>query len=527
MKLALLICVLAASTVAHAATFTVTSLSDAGAGSLRQAIIDANAGAGADDIVFQTGLTGTISLQSALPAITGDLTITGPGAALLTVSRGIAGQIRIFDISGDVVMTGLTVQDGYAPGMMPPGESGGGILVRTGASLDISDCVIADCETFASTGGGIEVWGTLTMARCTISGCTGSSGGALTVRGGTATVSDSTFTGNSNGAVLAVSSLAATTLNLTNCTISGNSNAQTRGAANAYDDGAPCTLTLVNCTVTGNSTTETDGGGVAGINGSPVINLRNTIVAGNTSGNATDLSGTITSQGGNLIGNADNATITATTNDQFGTTALPVDAMLDALADYSGPTQTHRPQAGSPALNTALVAGSPTEDQRGVTRDATPDKGAFELAPALGVTGGPLVFATTAVGATSAEQQFVVTQRDITGNVTVTPPTHFEVSLTSGSGFAATPLNFAATYAGTTIYVRYAPTAKGTHASAITISATGATAATANVSGSTPASKDDDEEDESCSTSETSQAWLAMLGLLAAISIGARLKRAR
>ena len=37
------------------ATFTVENLNDAGTGSLRQAILDANTSAGADDIVFQSG----------------------------------------------------------------------------------------------------------------------------------------------------------------------------------------------------------------------------------------------------------------------------------------------------------------------------------------------------------------------------------------------------------------------------------------------------------------------------------------
>ena len=43
---------LAATGPISAVTFTVTNTNDAGAGSLRQAILDANASAGADDIVF-------------------------------------------------------------------------------------------------------------------------------------------------------------------------------------------------------------------------------------------------------------------------------------------------------------------------------------------------------------------------------------------------------------------------------------------------------------------------------------------
>lgn len=74
------------------AVFTVDSTADAGVGSLRDAIDQANATAGADEIVFATPLFSspqTISLLSALPTITDDLTIQGPGAELLTIDGGL------------------------------------------------------------------------------------------------------------------------------------------------------------------------------------------------------------------------------------------------------------------------------------------------------------------------------------------------------------------------------------------------------------------------------------------------------
>ena len=72
----LVVCGLASSLrQAQAATFNVTTLADAGAGSLRDAITQANAAAGADTITF--GVTGTINLASTLPDITGAVTITG------------------------------------------------------------------------------------------------------------------------------------------------------------------------------------------------------------------------------------------------------------------------------------------------------------------------------------------------------------------------------------------------------------------------------------------------------------------
>jgi uncharacterized repeat protein (TIGR01451 family) len=76
-----------ASTVvpSQAATYTVTITNDSGAGSLRQAILDANANAGSDLIAFNIGSAGkTISVASALPGITDPVTIDGgtqPGFA--------------------------------------------------------------------------------------------------------------------------------------------------------------------------------------------------------------------------------------------------------------------------------------------------------------------------------------------------------------------------------------------------------------------------------------------------------------
>src|SRR4051812_28403414 len=61
----------------NCATFNVTSTSDSGAGSLRQAILNANTTAGANTITFQIsgGKPYTINLASALPVITNTVTI--------------------------------------------------------------------------------------------------------------------------------------------------------------------------------------------------------------------------------------------------------------------------------------------------------------------------------------------------------------------------------------------------------------------------------------------------------------------
>src|ERR1700675_2839393 len=90
----------------HAATLTVTTTADSGAGSLRAAIASAAAG---DTIQFSAALHGqTITLTSAELVIDKDLTLDGPGATQLTVKRSTAGTtpiFRIFEITPGHIVT--------------------------------------------------------------------------------------------------------------------------------------------------------------------------------------------------------------------------------------------------------------------------------------------------------------------------------------------------------------------------------------------------------------------------------------
>ena len=84
------------------ATITVTSLADAGAGTFRAAITQADADTTPDTIAFAPAVTGTIRLVSTLPDLTAAITIAGPGASVLTVARsGASGTpaFRVFSLS--------------------------------------------------------------------------------------------------------------------------------------------------------------------------------------------------------------------------------------------------------------------------------------------------------------------------------------------------------------------------------------------------------------------------------------------
>ncbi len=81
----------------------VFNLNDSGAGSLRQAILDANAAGGAQTLSFATGIMGTINLASPLPSLTANITIQGPGSSVLTINGTGAGLGSALTINAGVI----------------------------------------------------------------------------------------------------------------------------------------------------------------------------------------------------------------------------------------------------------------------------------------------------------------------------------------------------------------------------------------------------------------------------------------
>ena len=86
----------------HANTYTVTNTNDSGAGSLRQAILDANANPGADTIVFAIPGAGvhTIVLTTWLPNATDSVTVDGytqPGSSpnTLPLAQGTNAVLNV------------------------------------------------------------------------------------------------------------------------------------------------------------------------------------------------------------------------------------------------------------------------------------------------------------------------------------------------------------------------------------------------------------------------------------------------
>ena len=310
----------------------VTNLNNMGPGSLRQAITNGQANQSPKSINFQSGLTGTIALSSELPVIFTSMSINGPGANVITVSRSLAPgtpQFRIFtiqNITTTVLVRGLTITNGLA-------ASGGAIFNEGDCTLTLEACDLNN-NVATDFGGAIFNRGTLTVRDSLISGNSVNNfvGGALINRG---------FCVGQN-------CTNAPSATLVNTTITGNQ--AVFGGGGIYDD-IGSRLTLLNCTITNN--TALAQGSTGGVHSNSIHpKIRNTIVAGNI-GTVPDVAAPFVSQGHNLIGRSDgsNGFTNGVNGDLVGTAATPLNARLGELSDNGGLTRTHALLAGSPALD--------------------------------------------------------------------------------------------------------------------------------------------------------------------------------
>ena len=184
----------------EAATLTVTSTADSGAGSLRDALAAAS---NLDTIQFDAALNGQIiSLTSGELVVNKNIAISGPGSNLLTISRSAqAANFRILHVLPGHLVTihRLTITGGY--------EFGGGIYNENG-SLTINSCIIRD-NASPLDGGGLAN--------------SGGSDGSATLH-----ILDSTITGNRanlmGGGIYSAppSEFSSATLTLTNSVVSYN-----------------------------------------------------------------------------------------------------------------------------------------------------------------------------------------------------------------------------------------------------------------------------------------------------------------
>lgn len=256
--------------------------------SLREAILVSNNAPDADVVLLgRTPLAGapaspmrptltlpaTITLSSALPAITTSLSLLGPGAEQLTIDAAadMTSARRVFEIDGEVAVTisGMTLTGGRD-------TIAGGVMVQNGADVVFDRLTVRDNRSTNGPGGGAVVFG----------------GAALLVE-------SSLFEGNiADGTLGSGGALAAggmSTLHVRGGVVRGNEARTSFGGGITSSDAE---VTLDTVTIENNQTTGGGGGvsiwdkGTLVINGGVLRNNVSTFVGGGLIAGASDLSST-------------------------------------------------------------------------------------------------------------------------------------------------------------------------------------------------------------------------------------------
>ena len=364
----------------------VTSNTD-GLITLREAFAFAASNPGDDTITFGNGsaiaggtnltdaTADTITLGGTQLTINSNVTLDGPGAALLSISGNNASRVFRVNFGVTAEIREVTITGGNLPNGL-----GGGIF--SNGTLTVSHSTISGNSTGTGFGGGIWSSGTLTVSHSSISGNTARHGGGIS-NSGTLMVSHSSITGNAagidgggidNGVTLTVShsTISGNTagvdgggirnqssMTVSHSTIFGNAANRHGGGIFNYDrSGMIVNSTLVNNRADSDGNNTGTGGGIwTFIDNQTFTTLHNTIVAGNfvgTGATANDVAEKpleVASRN-NLIGDAGSAGgLTNGTNGNIVGSLVADIFETGVLANNRGPTQTIALKASSPAVN--------------------------------------------------------------------------------------------------------------------------------------------------------------------------------
>ncbi len=327
----------------------VTNTSDNGPGSLRQALADAQDG---DTLTFDISPTVpssavVIGLTSGELAINNNITVNGPGANALEITRDSAATpFRIFKINAghSVTIRGLTISNGSA-------ATGAGIYNNHGF-LTVDSCALTGNSASGPAYGGGGIYND------------GTNSGSATLH-----VTHSLLYGNSapngfgGGIANGGFSGGSATLNVVDSTFVGNSASIGGGGAIDQDSssGGNAFLMIASSTLSGNS-------GAAGIYSVfSSVTIGNTILKTGSSGSNIFSSGAVVTSAGYNLSNDNGGGFLHSSSDQPN-----IDPMLGPLKDNGGPTLTCAPLVNSPAVDQgrsdAIPALTTVSDQRGSAR---------------------------------------------------------------------------------------------------------------------------------------------------------------
>lgn len=387
-------------TLSNAATITVINTNDSGAGSLRQAISDANSLAGTD-IIDASGITGTIILLSTLPVITESVVINGPTTGKLILSAG--GGFRVLQLSsGNNIINYLTITNGATSTMF-----GGAGIYNTGTSLTLNHCIISNNSNTSVSGnryaGGIYSEGILDMTYCRVTN-------------NSCSIPNGEFFGNQGGGGIYLAGYSVASL--LNCLIDSNSlngGTNKNGAGIAFDDnsnfsGSPGQLEIINSTISGNAInngTNNSGSGISVLNfNNATIRILQSTIAYNICQGGTNNNGAFSDQRfgnttiiqSNIFSNNIPESIEAFSITSLGfnikddnsgfytpdsTDLNNTDPLLSPLSNNGGYTLTHAISCTSPAIDYGV--GIMYDQRDSLAVDGFRDVGAFEAQPIYGI----------------------------------------------------------------------------------------------------------------------------------------------
>ncbi|MBF0296763.1 MAG: DUF4347 domain-containing protein [Magnetococcales bacterium] len=377
------------------ATYTVTNTSDGAgppAGSLRQAIADANANPGADTIQFSLPAASRITLTAGSLTVTGDLTINGDFSgndqvADVTIA-GNGANFRAFLLNMGAINQELRVNsvviDGFTPNI--GGYAGAGFAIQKG-TLRLDHVTLSNnTASNAALGGAVylDANGVLEITDSTLSTNSSIYGGGVASQGGAVTVTRSLLADNTatsrGGAIYTVTN--GGSLTLKESTLTGN-RADLGGGLFV---GNTNTVDLLDATIANNTATSFGGGLFNNTGSSALVTLRVSIVADNSAPAHPDIANSVT-VGWSLVENIASWSTLAGSSNLFNT-----DPALQPLADNGGPTRTLALGSASPAIDqwtAAQVGIADATDQRGTgfSRYANGriDIGAYERQVPVGV----------------------------------------------------------------------------------------------------------------------------------------------
>lgn len=352
----------------NAATFIVSNVGDSGPGTLRQAVLDANAQLGTDTITFDPSTNGS----PVFVTTGGDLIVeeslvvigNGTDQTIIQDDQSAGGAATFYLNSGILKVQNVKFTNMYngirssTPGTEIVvsncsfiGGAGSNLAIDPSyAKLQLSDCYIEAMGNW----GIADVYGDCIIENSTFNNCvSGAVGTNVTNSNVQLEIRNSTFTGNGQAIFISL------TYDLAIGVITNNTIYNNNIGINIYED--------LNNTM-------------AGFGNS--LQLNNNIISSNSTSFRLYNDNFLGAYGGNPV---------CTNNICDGGSQLspygPIswystsDPLLDpsGLIDNGGSTPTVAILAGSPAIDAANVAYAPSKDQRQYFRSGPPDIGAFEF----------------------------------------------------------------------------------------------------------------------------------------------------